>query len=130
MGNCMQTALLAELDSFLATRLVSRRIADEMLRLDTPTIRAIVVIMMDVPNVTPETRRDHFGSANSVTTATVATTVCINTSTACALGVTPANLCDLVKLSRSGSANESASAQTATNRNILSGCAETALRTA
>src|SRR5258705_4267749 len=76
-----------------------------------------------------ETRHDHFGSANSVTTAIVATTVCINTSIAWALGVTPANLGDFVKLSRSGSANESASAQTATNRNFFSGCVETALRT-
>src|SRR5882762_7433302 len=84
-----------------------------------------------IPRVSAPTRNSHhFGSANSVTTATVATTVCINTSIAWALGVTPANRRDLVKLSRSGSANDSASAQTATNRNIFSGCVETSLRTA
>jgi hypothetical protein len=47
---------------------------------------------------TSEILKNHFGFANSATTATVATTVCINTSNACALGVTPANRCDLVKL--------------------------------
>src|SRR5579863_3727393 len=64
---------------------------------------------------------DDYRSASRPTTAQLATTACIRINIACALGVTPANRGDLVKLRRSGSANEIASAAVATNRKIFCG---------
>ena len=49
MGNRIQNALLAQFDALVAGGLVPGRIADEMLRLDAPSIRAVIVIVIDVP---------------------------------------------------------------------------------
>jgi hypothetical protein len=59
-------------------------------------------------------------------TLMVAATVYINTKNILAADVTPAKRADVVKVRRRGKAKDKTSATTATNKNVCSGCRDTA----